>query len=78
MKSIYTTTSQDHTLPKLLGEATIPEQHMSNPPIVAFPPEVQAAIEAVLPSDDPLDTPDLHVVQYINKLFHRAELGRAE
>jgi len=40
-----------------------------NSTLVTFPPEVQAAIEAVLPSDDPLDTPDLDVVQYINKLF---------
>ena len=37
--------------------------------IVQFPPEVQSAIETVLPSDDPLDSPDLDVVAYINKLF---------
>jgi len=36
---------------------------------VSFPPEVQAAIEAVLPSSDPLDQPDLDVVQHINQLF---------
>ena len=34
-----------------------------------FPPEVQAAIETVLPSEDPLDSPDLDVVTYINKMF---------
>ena len=37
--------------------------------VVRFPPEVQAAIETVLPSDDPLDSPDLDVVSYINKMF---------
>jgi len=36
---------------------------------VVFPPEVQAAIDQVLPSDDPLDQPDLDCVQYINNLF---------
>ena len=36
---------------------------------VMFPPEVQAAIEAVLPSDDPLDSPNLDVVGYINTMF---------
>ena len=44
------------------------EEELSCPPVI-FPPEVQAAIEAVLPSDDPLDSPDLDVVNYINKLF---------
>ena len=38
-------------------------------PVVQFPPEVQRALETVLPSDDPLDSPDLDVVDYINKLF---------
>ena len=37
--------------------------------VVMFPPEVQAAIETVLPSEDPLDSPDLDVVTYINKMF---------
>ena len=37
--------------------------------VVQFPPEVQRALETVLPSDDPLDSPDLDVVDYINKLF---------
>ena len=37
--------------------------------VVIFPPEVQAAIDQVLPSDDPLDQPDLDCVQYINNLF---------
>merc|ERR1719483_909692 len=48
---------------------TAPDEAMTSVSVVAFPPEVQAAIEAVLPSKDPLDTPDLDVVQYINKLF---------
>lgn len=37
--------------------------------IIVFPAEVQAAIDQVLPSDDPLDKPDLNVVDYINSLF---------
>jgi len=62
----------DPSLPQLLGVTTNPsvqDQSLSNPSVVAFPAEVQAAIEAVLPSNDPLDTPDLDVVEYINKLF---------
>lgn len=43
--------------------------HLDLESVVRFPPEVQQAIEAVLPSDDPLDQPDLDVVQHINKLF---------
>ena len=44
-------------------------EEVEAPPLVMFPPEVQAAIETVLPSEDPLDSPDLNVVTYINKLF---------
>jgi len=63
-------TPLDPSLPGLLGVATtVQDQSLNHPPVVAFPPEVQAAIEAVLPSSDPLDTPDLDVVEYINKLF---------
>ena len=40
MKSINN--SEDHTLPQLLGVVSIPSQTMSNPPIVAFPPELGA------------------------------------
>lgn len=36
---------------------------------IEFPPEVQNAIEQVLPSTDPLDHPDFNSVDYINKLF---------
>ncbi|XP_054723546.1 vacuolar protein sorting-associated protein 53 homolog [Uloborus diversus] len=36
---------------------------------IDFPPEVQNAIEQVLPSTDPLDHPDFNAVDYINKLF---------
>ena len=74
MKSSDTTSSLDPSLPQLLGVTTTTTvqdqtQQFSNPSVVAFPAEVQAAIEAVLPSNDPLDTPDLDVVEYINKLF---------
>nr|XP_018910768.1 PREDICTED: vacuolar protein sorting-associated protein 53 homolog [Bemisia tabaci] len=34
-----------------------------------FPPEVQNAIEQVIPSTDPLDKPDFNAVNYINSLF---------
>ena len=48
-------------------------------PVVRFPPEVQAAIQTVMPSQDPLDSPDLDVVVYINKLFPtEASLGGLE
>ena len=53
----------------LMGVEGESEREERNSPVVMFPPEVQAAIEAVLPSDDPLDSPDLDVVNYINKLF---------
>ncbi|KAH7956169.1 hypothetical protein HPB52_006601 [Rhipicephalus sanguineus] len=36
---------------------------------VNFPPEVQAAIEQVFPSTDPLDSPNFNPVDYINTLF---------
>lgn len=36
---------------------------------ISFPPEVQNAIEQVLPSNDPLDHPDFNAVDYINSLF---------
>lgn len=36
---------------------------------ISFPPEVQSAIEQVLPSTDPLDQPDFNAVVYINSLF---------
>ncbi|XP_044738076.1 vacuolar protein sorting-associated protein 53 homolog [Chrysoperla carnea] len=37
--------------------------------LINFPPEVQAAIEQVLPSNDPLDQPNFNAVDYINTLF---------
>ncbi|KAK7794507.1 hypothetical protein R5R35_004724 [Gryllus longicercus] len=36
---------------------------------INFPPEVQSAIEQVLPSNDPLDQPDFDAVDYINSQF---------
>lgn len=36
---------------------------------IKFPPEVQNAIEQVLPSTDPLDNPNFNPVDYINTLF---------
>lgn len=36
---------------------------------VNYPPEVQAAIEQVFPSTDPLDSPNFNPVDYINTLF---------
>ncbi|XP_064460865.1 vacuolar protein sorting-associated protein 53 homolog isoform X2 [Ornithodoros turicata] len=36
---------------------------------VNFSPEVEKAIQQVLPSSDPLDSPDLNAVDYINTLF---------
>jgi len=37
--------------------------------VIVFPEQVEAAINEVLPSNDPLDRPDLNVVDYINTLF---------
>ncbi|XP_066281087.1 vacuolar protein sorting-associated protein 53 homolog isoform X1 [Branchiostoma lanceolatum] len=37
--------------------------------LLVFPPEVQQAIDQVLPSNDPLDRPDFNPVEYINTLF---------
>ncbi|XP_071945841.1 vacuolar protein sorting-associated protein 53 homolog [Antedon mediterranea] len=37
--------------------------------IINLPPEVQQAIQQVLPSNDPLDSPDFNAVEYINTLF---------
>lgn len=34
-----------------------------------FSDEVEAALKAVLPSDDPLDSPDFDPVEYINNRF---------
>lgn len=36
---------------------------------INFPPEVQKAIEQVLPTKDPLDQPDFNTIDYINSLF---------
>jgi len=38
-------------------------------PTITFPPEVEAAISAVLPSTDPLDQPGLDTTLYINNIF---------
>ncbi|KAK3586403.1 hypothetical protein CHS0354_013107 [Potamilus streckersoni] len=45
------------------------DDQVSDLSLLAFPPEVQAAIDQVLPSDDPLDKPDFNPVDYINSLF---------
>ena len=37
--------------------------------VISFPPEVERAIEEVLPSDNPLDHPGFATVDYINNLF---------
>ena len=37
--------------------------------VIVFPKEVEDAIAAVLPSDDPLDQPDFSTVDYINQCF---------
>ncbi|KAL4223807.1 Vacuolar protein sorting-associated protein 53 [Mactra antiquata] len=36
---------------------------------LSFPEDVQAVIDDILPSDDPLDRPDFNPVDYINTLF---------
>ncbi len=46
---------------ELLDEDFLAENYLS--------PEVQQAIAAILPSDDPLDKPDFDLVEYINELF---------
>ncbi|PIK58739.1 putative vacuolar protein sorting-associated protein 53-like [Apostichopus japonicus] len=40
-----------------------------NNALFTFPPEVQEAIDQVLPSTDPLDKPDFNAVEFINNLF---------
>nr|XP_006823125.1 PREDICTED: vacuolar protein sorting-associated protein 53 homolog [Saccoglossus kowalevskii] len=45
----------------------IDDAHLKD--LLAFPPEVQQAIDQVLPSNDPLDRPDFNAVDYINQLF---------
>lgn len=37
--------------------------------LIRFPAEVESAISAVFPSQDPLDQPDFSTVDYINRLF---------
>ena len=37
--------------------------------VIVFPKEVEDAIAAVLPSDDPLDQPNFSTVDYINQSF---------
>ncbi|XP_070571554.1 vacuolar protein sorting-associated protein 53 homolog [Ptychodera flava] len=45
----------------------IDDDHLKD--LLAFPLEVQQAIDQVLPSNDPLDRPDFNAVEYINQLF---------
>ncbi|KAK2148029.1 hypothetical protein LSH36_520g01045 [Paralvinella palmiformis] len=51
----------------LEDEDVIEEDHFSA--VLNFPPEVQEAIDQVIPSTDPLDKPDFNAVEYINTLF---------
>ena len=37
--------------------------------LLTYPDEVQAAINEIFPSDDPLDAPDFDPVDYINEMF---------
>ena len=37
--------------------------------LLKYPDEVQAAINEIFPSDDPLDAPDFDPVDYINEMF---------
>lgn len=43
--------------------------------VVRYAPEVEAAIAAMFPSDDPLDKPDFDTVAYINSLFPNEQVG---
>ncbi|XP_054749550.2 vacuolar protein sorting-associated protein 53 homolog isoform X1 [Lytechinus pictus] len=54
------TTEEDET-------ETFEDDHLNS--LLNFPPDVQQAIEQVLPSSDPLDRPDFNAVDYINNLF---------
>lgn len=51
----------------LEDEDIIEDDHFSA--VLTFPPEVQEAIDQVIPSSDPLDRPDFDAVEYINGLF---------
>ncbi|KAL0274108.1 UNVERIFIED_CONTAM: hypothetical protein PYX00_006616 [Menopon gallinae] len=42
--------------------------NVEDPEYIIFPPEVQSAIDQVLPSKDPIDQPDFNVVDYINSI----------
>ncbi|XP_036370846.1 vacuolar protein sorting-associated protein 53 homolog isoform X2 [Octopus sinensis] len=49
-------------------DEAIDDEHFDDSALI-FPPEVQEAIDQVLPSNDPLDRPDFNPVDYINTLF---------
>ncbi|KAL5017534.1 hypothetical protein ScPMuIL_007123 [Solemya velum] len=51
----------------LEDDDVIEEDHLES--LLVFPPEVQEAIDQMLPSQDPLDRPDFNPVDYINTLF---------
>lgn len=36
---------------------------------LSLPADVQKAIASIMPSDDPLDSPDFDLIEYINELF---------
>lgn len=50
-------------------EDDILEEEAADDVFISFAPDVQAAIEKVLPSKDPLDRPDFNTIDYINSLF---------
>ena len=67
-------TADDDPLPQSSEVAKTPEAEAADPSnsssaMVSFPAEVEAAIAAVLPSEDPLDSPSFSTVEYINATF---------
>ncbi len=45
---------------------------------IRYSEEVEAAISAMFPSEDPLDKPDFDIVKYINDLFPNEQVGAWE
>lgn len=54
------------TIPPADDDPNIEEEHLNK---IVFSDEVQAAIEQVLQSTDPLDRPDFDSTEYINQIF---------
>ncbi|MCL4129587.1 UNVERIFIED_CONTAM: hypothetical protein GTU68_020135 [Idotea baltica] len=57
---------EDYALPQDINVCTNPENEELD---LDFPPEVLKAIQEILPSDDPFDSPDFNAVDYINEKF---------